>query len=265
MKGVLLAGGKGTRLYPLTKSISKHLLTVYDKPMAFYPLSVLFRAKIRDILIISTPKDLPKFESLLKDGSQFGVRFEYKVQQSPNGIAEALLIGADFIGNDNVALILGDNLFDGKDFEHRLGKAIENVENNGKSAIFAYKVSNPDEFGVVEFDNCKNVVSIEEKPNMPKSNYCVTGLYMYSNDAICTAGLLTPSKRGELEITDLNRILMSKHSLDAEILPDDYMWIDMGTHKGLNCAAKYVERMKKAYDISVADLMMIARQNGWIY
>ena len=263
MKGIILAGGSGTRLYPLTTVTSKQLLPVYDKPMIYYPLSVLMMARIRDILIISTPKDLPNFERLLGDGSHYGVRFSYKVQPSPDGLAQAFLIGADFIGGDTCAMILGDNIFYGNRFRSNLCEAVKDAE-AGCATIFGYHVKDPERFGVVEFDQDKRVLSVEEKPAHPRSNYCVTGLYFYDNRVVEFAKNLKPSARGELEITDLNRIYLEDGSLNVELLGQGFTWLDTGTHDSLAEASIFVEVIEKRQGLKIACLEGIAYRNGWI-
>ena len=233
MKGIILAGGSGSRLYPLTKVTSKQLLPIYDKPMIYYPMSVLMNAGIRDILIISTPADTPRFERLLGDGHQFGLNLTYKIQQSPDGLAQAFIIGEDFIGDDTVAMVLGDNIFSGHGFNEKLKAAVENAESGKGATIFGYYVDDPERFGIVEFDKDGRVVSIEEKPEKPKSNYCVTGLYFYDNRAVEYAKALTPSARGELEITDLNRRYLDDGELNVELLGQGFTWLDTGTHESL--------------------------------
>ena len=233
MKGIVLAGGSGTRLYPLTMVTSKQLLPIYDKPMIYYPLSVLMNAGIRDILIISTPQDTPRFEALLGDGHQFGVQLSYKVQPSPDGLAQAFIIGEEFIGDDSVAMVLGDNIFFGHGLNKRLKAAVENAETGKGATVFGYYVDDPERFGIVEFDSEGKAISIEEKPEKPKSNYCVTGLYFYDNKVVEYAKNLKPSPRGELEITDLNRIYLEDGSLNVELLGQGFTWLDTGTHESL--------------------------------
>ncbi len=264
MKGIILAGGSGTRLYPLTKVTSKQLLPIYDKPMIYYPMSVLMNSGIRDILIISTPQDTPRFEDLLGDGSQFGVNLSYAVQPSPDGLAQAFIIGADFIGQDSVAMVLGDNIFSGHGFNERLKKAVENAENGNGATIFGYYVDDPERFGIVEFDKNGKAVSIEEKPKKPKSNYCVTGLYFYDNDVVDYAKSLKPSARGELEITDLNRIYLENNDLNVELLGQGFTWLDTGTHESLVDATNFVKTVEQHQHRKIACLEEIAYLNGWI-
>lgn len=261
MKGIILAGGSGTRLYPLTKVTSKQLLPIYDKPMIYYPLSVLMSAGIRDILIISTPSDTPRFEDLLSDGSHFGINLSYKVQPSPDGLAQAFIIGADFIGDDNVAMILGDNIFAGNGFNEKLAKA---ASKKTGATVFGYYVDDPERFGIVEFDKDGKAVSIEEKPEHPKSNYCVTGLYFYDNKVVDYAKSLKPSARGELEITDLNRIYLENNELDVELLGQGFTWLDTGTHESLMDAGNFVRTMETHQHRKIACLEEIAYLNGWI-
>ncbi len=264
MKGIILAGGSGTRLYPLTKVTSKQLLPVYDKPMIYYPMSVLMNAGIRDILIISTPQDTPRFESLLGDGSQFGVNLSYKIQPSPDGLAQAFIIGADFIGNDSVAMVLGDNIFAGQGLNDRLKTAVKNAESGKGATVFGYYVDDPKRFGIVEFDKTGKAISIEEKPEKPKSNYCVTGLYFYDNKVVEYAGNLKPSARGELEITDLNRIYLEDNKLKVELLGQGFTWLDTGTHESLVEATNFVYTMETHQHRKIACLEEIAYLNGWI-
>ena len=264
MKGIILAGGSGTRLYPLTKVTSKQLLPIYDKPMIYYPMSVLMTAGIRDILILSTPQDTPRFESLLGDGHQFGVELSYAVQPSPDGLAQAFIIGADFIGNDSVAMVLGDNIFAGHGLKKRLKKAVENAESGKGATVFGYYVDDPERFGIVEFDSSGKAVSIEEKPENPKSNYCVTGLYFYDNKVVEYAKNLSPSARGELEITDLNRIYLENEALNVELLGQGFTWLDTGTHESLVEATNFVKTVESHQHRKIACLEEIAYLNGWI-
>lgn len=264
MKGIILAGGSGTRLYPLTKVTSKQLLPVYDKPMIYYPMSVLMMAGIRDILIISTPQDTPRFNELLGDGSQFGVNLSYAVQPSPDGLAQAFIIGEEFIGDDTVAMVLGDNIFSGNGLKERLLRAVKNAENGKGATVFGYYVDDPERFGIVEFDAEGKAVSIEEKPACPKSNYCVTGLYFYDNRVVEYAKNLKPSKRGELEITDLNRIYLEQNELNVEVLGQGFTWLDTGTHESLVEATNFVKTMETHQHRKIACLEEIAYLNGWI-
>ena len=263
MKGIIIAGGSGTRLYPLTTVTSKQLLPIYDKPMIYYPLSVLMNAGIKDILIISTPQDTPRFEDLLKDGSQFGIHLSYAVQPSPDGLAQAFIIGEEFIGDDTCAMILGDNIFSGHGLKKRLKNAVANA-NNGKATVFGYYVDDPERFGIVEFDENGKAISIEEKPAQPKSNYCVTGLYFYDQRVVEYAKNLKPSARGELEITDLNRIYLEDGTLDVEILGQGFTWLDTGTHESLVEATNFVKTMEDHQHRKIACLEEIAYLNGWI-
>ena len=264
MKGIILAGGSGTRLYPLTTVTSKQLLPIYDKPMIYYPLSVLMNAGIRDVLIISTPADTPRFEELLKDGSQFGVHLQYAVQPSPDGLAQAFIIGEEFIGDDTVAMVLGDNIFSGHGLQKRLKTAVANAENGNGATVFGYYVDDPERFGIVEFDKAGRAISIEEKPKQPKSNYCVTGLYFYDNRVVEYAKNLTPSARGELEITDLNRIYLESGSLNVEILGQGFTWMDTGTHESLVDATNFVKTVESHQHRKIACLEEIGYLNGWI-
>ena len=264
MKGIILAGGSGTRLYPLTKVTSKQLLPIYDKPMIYYPLSVLMNAGIREILIISTPQDTPRFEALLGDGHQFGVDLTYAVQPSPDGLAQAFIIGADFIGDDCAAMVLGDNIFAGHGLKKRLKAAVNNAESGKGATIFGYYVDDPERFGIVEFDKNGKAVSIEEKPEKPKSNYCVTGLYFYDNKVVEYAKNLKPSARGELEITDLNRIYLENQALNVELLGQGFTWLDTGTHESLVDATNFVKTMETHQHRKIACLEEIAYLNGWI-
>lgn len=263
MKGIVLAGGAGTRLYPLTMVTSKQLLPVYDKPMIYYPLSTLMMAGIRDILIISTPVDLPNFERLLGDGSQFGIRLSYAVQPHPDGLAQAFLIGADFIGDDTCAMILGDNIFYGNRFRSNLCEAVKDAE-AGYATIFGYHVKDPERFGVVEFDQDKRVLSVEEKPAHPRSNYCVTGLYFYDNRVVDMARQVRPSARGELEITDLNRFYLEDGTLNVQLLSRGYAWLDTGTMDSLVDASDFVRTIETRQGMQIAALEEIAYTEGWI-
>lgn len=264
MKGIVLAGGSGTRLYPLTTVTSKQLLPVYDKPMIYYPLSVLMNAGIRDILIISTPADTPRFEALLKDGSQFGLHLSYAVQPSPDGLAQAFIIGADSIGDDTVAMVLGDNIFAGHGLNNRLKRAVDLAEAGQGATIFGYYVDDPERFGIVEFDQQGHAISIEEKPAQPKSNYCVTGLYFYDNQVVELAKTLKPSARGELEITDLNRLYLEAGRLNVELLGQGFTWLDTGTHESLAEATNFVKTVETHQHRKIACLEEIAYLNGWI-
>lgn len=264
MKGIILAGGSGTRLYPLTKVTSKQLLPIYDKPMIYYPMSVLMNAGIRDILIISTPQDTPRFESLLGDGKQFGVNLSYAVQPSPDGLAQAFIIGADFVGDDCVAMVLGDNIFAGNRLNESLKTAVLNAESGKGATVFGYYVDDPERFGIVEFDEVGKAVSIEEKPEKPKSNYCVTGLYFYDNRVVEYAKKLKPSHRGELEITDLNRIYLKNGELNVELLGQGFTWLDTGTHESLVEATNFVKTIETHQHRKIACLEEIAYLNGWI-
>ena len=261
MKGIVLAGGLGTRLYPASLPISKILLSMYDKPMIYYPISTLMLAGIKDILIITNPLDYDNFKKLLGDGSQFGVKFEYKIQNIAKGIADAFLIGEDFISDDNVALILGDNVFYGENFEIQLKNAISN---NHSATVFAHCVKNPSQFGVVEFDGSGNAISLEEKPSNPKSDYAITGLYFYDNNVVKYAKRLNPSARGELEITDLNKIYLEDNNLCVEKLPDDFVWLDTGTHDSVLNASNYIQKIEKSSGKKVGCLEEIALKNNWI-
>ncbi len=264
MKGIILAGGSGTRLYPLTTVTSKQLLPIYDKPMIYYPMSILMTAGIRDILIISTPQDTPRFQELLGNGNPFGVNLTYAVQPSPDGLAQAFVIGADFIGDDTVAMVLGDNIFAGHGLKKRLKAAVKNAESGKGATIFGYYVDDPERFGIVEFDDSGKAVSIEEKPEKPKSNYCVTGLYFYDNCVVDYAKNLKPSARGELEITDLNRIYLEHGALNVELLGQGFTWLDTGTHESLADATNFVRTMETHQHRKLACLEEIAYLNGWI-
>lgn len=264
MKGIILAGGSGTRLYPLTTVTSKQLLPIYDKPMIYYPLSVLMNAGIREILIISTPQDTPRFEALFGDGHQFGVTLTYAIQPSPDGLAQAFIIGKEFIGKDSVAMVLGDNIFAGHGLNKRLRAAVKNAEEESKATVFGYYVDDPERFGIVEFDQNGTAISIEEKPQKPKSNYCVTGLYFYDNRVVEYAKNLKPSARGELEITDLNRIYLEKGDLTVELLGQGFTWLDTGTHESLVEATNFVKTVEDHQHRKIACLEEIAYLNGWI-
>ena len=263
MRGIILAGGSGTRLYPLTKVTSKQLMPIYDKPMIYYPLSVLMQAEIKDILIISTPQDLPRFEELLGDGSNFGINLSYKVQPSPDGLAQAFTLGADFIGDDDACMILGDNIFYGASLKEELLKAKENAKNK-EATVFGFHVYDPERFGVVEFDKNGKAISIEEKPQVPKSNYAVTGLYFYDNSVVKEATNLEPSARGEFEITDLNRKYLEKGDLEVITLGSGYSWFDTGTFESLLVASQFVGIVQKHQDITIACPEEIAYENGWL-
>lgn len=264
MKGIILAGGSGTRLYPLTTVTSKQLLPIYDKPMIYYPMSVLMNAGIRDILIISTPQDTPRFRDLLGDGSHFGIKLSYAVQESPDGLAQAFIIGADFIGKDCVAMVLGDNIFFGHGLKKRLKAAVENAESGRGATVFGYYVDDPERFGIVEFNHEGKAISIEEKPKHPKSNYCVTGLYFYDNSVVKHAQSLKPSARNELEITDLNRIYLEQGCLNVELLGQGFTWLDTGTHESLVDASNFVKTIEQHQHRKIACLEEIAYLNNWI-
>lgn len=264
MKGIVLAGGSGTRLYPITKGVSKQLLPVYDKPMIYYPISTLMLAGIREILIISTPDDLPMFRRLLGDGSHYGVRFEYAVQPSPDGLAQAFIIGEAFIGTDSVCLVLGDNIFSGQRFTNMLKQAVENVDKDNNANIFGYYVQDPNRYGVAEFDPEGNVLGIEEKPQNPKSNYAVVGLYFYPNNVVEIAKTITPSARGELEITTVNQHYLASNSLKMQLLGRGFAWLDTGTHDSLSEASTFIEVLEKRQGLKIGCLEEIAFENGWI-
>ena len=264
MKGIVLAGGSGTRLYPITKGISKQLIPIFDKPMVYYPISVLMLAGIRDILIISTPQDMPSFERLLGDGSEFGVHFEYAIQPSPDGLAQAFIIGEKFIGNDSVCLVLGDNIFHGSNFATMLRQAVDKAEKEGKASVFGYRVNDPERYGVVEFDANGQAISIEEKPKVPKSNYAVVGLYFYPNKVVQIAKEIKPSARGELEITTVNQRFLDAHELMVQTLGIGFAWLDTGTHDSLSEASTFIEVIEKRTGLKIACLEGIGLKNGWV-
>lgn len=264
MKGIVLAGGSGTRLYPITKGISKQLIPIFDKPMVYYPISVLMLAGIRDILIISTPQDMPSFKRLLGDGSEFGVHFEYAIQPSPDGLAQAFIIGEKFIGDDSVCLVLGDNIFHGSNFASMLRQAVEKAETEGKASVFGYRVNDPERYGVVEFNTNGQAISIEEKPKEPKSNYAVVGLYFYPNKVVKIAKEIKPSARGELEITTVNQRFLDDHELMVQTLGIGFAWLDTGTHDSLSEASTFIEVIEKRTGLKIACLEGIGLKNGWI-
>ena len=264
MKGIVLAGGSGTRLYPLTMITSKQLLPIYDKPMIYYPLSTLMLAGIKDILIISTPRDLPNFKNLLGDGSAFGLNLSYKEQPSPDGLAQAFILGEEFIGDDSCAMVLGDNIFYGNGFSKLLKEAVRNAEENKRASVFGYYVDDPERFGVVVFDKDGKVISVEEKPKEPKSNYAITGLYFYDNRVVEYAKQMKPSARGELEITDLNRLFLEQGELDVQLLGRGFAWLDTGTMDSLIDAGQFVQMIEKRQGIKISAIEEIAYKNGWI-
>ena len=264
MKGIILAGGSGTRLFPLTKGVSKQLMPIYDKPMIYYPLSVLMLAGIQEVLIISTPDDLPRFEQLLGDGSEIGMSFDYLEQPSPDGLAQAFILGRDFIGNDNVSLILGDNIFYGHGMNQMLSKALVNAENNKMATVFGSHVQDPERYGVVDFDKSGRALSIEEKPKNPKSNYAVTGLYFYPNDVVEKAAEVLPSDRGELEISSVNQMFLEEDRLNVEIMGRGYAWLDTGTHENLLEASTFIEIIERRQGLKVACIEEIAFEKGYI-
>lgn len=264
MKGIILAGGSGTRLYPITRGVSKQLVPIYDKPMVYYPLSVLMLAGITDVLIITTPEDQSSFQRLLGDGAELGMTFEYIVQPSPDGLAQAFILGKDFIGSDDVCLVLGDNIYHGNDLTELLATAVTNAQANDKATVFGYRVADPERYGVAEFDDDGNVISIEEKPSQPKSNYAVTGLYFYPNDVIQKAKTITPSDRGELEITSVNQAYLADQRLKVELMGRGYAWLDTGTHESLLEASQFIETIEKRQGLKVACLEEIAFEQGYI-
>jgi len=264
MKGIILAGGSGTRLYPLTKGISKQLMPIYDKPMIYYPLSVLMLAGIQEVLIISTPEDLPRFEQLLGDGSDIGMKFEYMIQPSPDGLAQAFILGKDFIANDDACLILGDNIYYGQGMTHILTNAVSNARDKNMATVFGYHVNDPERYGVVDFDKTGKVISIQEKPGIPKSNFAVTGIYFYPNDVINKACEVVPSDRGELEITSVNQMYLSEERLSVELMGRGYAWLDTGTHESLLEASNFIEIIERRQGLKVACIEEIAFEKGYI-
>ncbi len=264
MKGIILAGGSGTRLFPLTKGVSKQLMPIYDKPMIYYPLSILMLAGIQEVLIISTPEDLPRFEQLFGNGSEVGMKFEYLVQPSPDGLAQAFILGRDFIGNDDVSLILGDNIFYGHGMNQILAQALANIDNNNMATVFGSHVHDPERYGVVDFDKNGRALSIEEKPKNPKSNYAVTGLYFYPNDVVNKAAKVVPSDRGELEITSVNQMFLNEERLHVEIMGRGYAWLDTGTHENLLEASTFIEIIERRQGLKVACIEEIAFEKGYI-
>ncbi len=264
MKGIILAGGSGTRLYPITRGVSKQLVPIYDKPMVYYPLSVLMLAGIKEVLIITTPEDQASFQRLLGDGSEIGMTFDYVVQPSPDGLAQAIILGEEFIGNHDVCLVLGDNIYHGHDLTSLLATAVTNAQTENKATVFGYHVTDPERYGVAEFDNLGNVISIEEKPSQPKSNYAVTGLYFYPNDVIQKAKTITPSHRGELEITSVNQAYLAEQRLKVELMGRGYAWLDTGTHESLLEAAQFIETIEKRQGLKVACIEEIAFEQGYI-
>ena len=264
MKGIILAGGSGTRLYPVTRGVSKQLVPIYDKPMVYYPLSVLMLAGIKDVLIITTPEDQVSFQRLLGDGSEIGMTFSYVIQPSPDGLAQAFILGENFIGDDDVCLVLGDNIYHGHDLTSLLAAAVANIQTENKATVFGYHVTDPERYGVAEFDDQGNVISIEEKPLEPKSNYAVTGLYFYPNDVIQKAKAISPSHRGELEITSVNQAYLSEHRLKVELMGRGYAWLDTGTHESLLEAAQFIEIIERRQGLKVACIEEIAFQQGYI-
>lgn len=264
MKGIILAGGSGTRLYPLTKAVSKQLLPIYDKPMIYYPLSILMLSGIQEVLIISTPEDLPRFEQLLGDGDNIGMKFEYIVQPSPDGIAQAFVLGKDFIGDDDACLILGDNIYYGQGISAMLSNAVMNAKDKNMATVFGYHVQDPERYGVVDFDNAGKALSIEEKPDKPKSNYVVTGLYFYPNDVVKKAAEVVPSDRGELEITTVNQMYLNEERLTVEPMSRGFAWLDTGTHESLLAASTFIETIEKRQGLKVACIEEIAYEKGYI-